>query len=159
MTRSAAPGRPMEFRPEIQGLRALAVLLVIGDHAGARWLPGGFVGVDVFFVISGYLITLLLVRQSDATGRVRIGEFYARRARRILPAASLVIVATMAYAAAEVSLSRVEQLREDLWSAGFAANIHFARTVTVRPRAPPRHGPRSRRAWPLPCVLRTRARR
>ena len=131
MTRSAAPGRAMEFRPDIQGLRALAVLLVIGDHAGARWLPGGFVGVDVFFVISGYLITLLLVRQSEATGRVRIGDFYARRARRILPAASLVIVATMAYAAAEVSLSRVEQLREDgLWSAGFAANIHFARLRT-----------------------------
>jgi peptidoglycan/LPS O-acetylase OafA/YrhL len=123
--------RPVEFRPDIQGLRAVAVLLVIGDHAGARWLPGGFVGVDVFFVISGYLITLLLLRQSGTTGRVRLGDFYARRARRILPAATLVIVAIMAYAAAELSLSRVEQLRKDgWWSAAFAANIHFARLRT-----------------------------
>jgi len=123
--------RPVEYRPDIQGLRAVAVLLVIGDHAGARWLPGGFVGVDVFFVISGYLITLLLVREFGATGRVRIGEFYARRARRILPAASLVIVATMAYASSELSVSRVRELRTDgLWSAAFAANLRFARLKT-----------------------------
>jgi len=124
-------GHAVEFRQDIQGLRAVAVLLVVADHSGVRWLTGGFVGVDVFFVISGYLITLLLLRQAASTGRVRIGEFYARRARRILPAASLVIVATMMYAAREVSLSRVRQLRVDgLWSAFFAANIHFSRLET-----------------------------
>ena len=127
----AATSSSTAFRQDIQGLRALAVLLVIADHAGARWLSGGFVGVDVFFVISGYLITLLLVREAASTGRVRIGAFYARRARRILPAASLVIVATMAFAARELSLSRVHQLHEDgVWSAAFAANIHFARLRT-----------------------------
>lgn len=117
-----------EKRRDIQGLRAVAVLLVIAAHAGAGWLPGGFVGVDVFFVISGYLITTLLLREAASTGRVAIGEFYARRARRILPAASIVIVVTMTYAAHELSLARVEQLRDDaVWSGLFAANIHFAR--------------------------------
>jgi peptidoglycan/LPS O-acetylase OafA/YrhL len=118
-------------RRDIQGLRAIAVLLVIADHAGLRWLSGGFVGVDVFFVISGYLITLLLVREATAAGRVRIGQFYARRARRILPAATVVILATTAYAARELSLTRVQQVRDDaLWSAVFAANVHFARLDT-----------------------------
>jgi peptidoglycan/LPS O-acetylase OafA/YrhL len=121
----------VEFRQDIQGLRAVAVLLVIADHSGVRWLTGGFVGVDVFFVVSGYLITLLLLKEAASTGRIRIGEFYARRARRILPAASLVIVVTMVYAAHEASLSRVRELRADgVWSAFFAANIHFSRLQT-----------------------------
>ena len=116
---------------DIQGLRAVAVLLVIADHAGASWLGGGFVGVDVFFVISGYLITLLLLREVETRGGVRIGEFYARRARRILPAATLVLVATMAYSAQVVSVSQVQRLRDDAtWSALFAANIHFAELGT-----------------------------
>lgn len=124
-------GRAVEFRQDIQGLRAVAVLLVIADHSGVRWLTGGFVGVDVFFVVSGYLITLLLLKEAASTGRIRIGEFYARRARRILPAASLVIVVTMVYAAHEASLSRVRELRADgVWSAFFAANIHFSRLQT-----------------------------
>jgi peptidoglycan/LPS O-acetylase OafA/YrhL len=120
-----------EHRRDIQGLRAAAVLLVIADHAGVERLSGGFVGVDVFFVISGYLITLLLLREAAASGRVRIGEFYARRARRILPAATVVILITMAYAAGHLALSRVQQLRGDaVWSALFAANLHFARLGT-----------------------------
>ena len=124
---SPTPGH----RGDIQGLRAVAVLLVIGDHAGVGWLSGGFVGVDVFFVISGYLITLLLVREAISTSRVRIGEFYARRARRILPAATLVILITLAFAAWQLSLARVQQLREDaLWSALFGANLHFSRQGT-----------------------------
>ena len=123
--------RSMEHRADIQGLRAVAVLLVIADHAGVGWLGGGFVGVDVFFVISGYLITLLLVREAESAGRVRIGEFYARRARRILPAATLVLVVSMAYAARELSLTRVQQLHNDaVWSALFAANVHFSRLGT-----------------------------
>jgi peptidoglycan/LPS O-acetylase OafA/YrhL len=127
----AADRSSMGHRRDIQGLRAVAVLLVIADHAGAAWLPGGFVGVDVFFVISGFLITRLLVREADTTGRVRIGEFYARRARRILPAATLVVLATMVYAASELSLSRVQQLRADAtWSVFFAANVRFARLGT-----------------------------
>ena len=127
---TAVPG-PAHHRGDIQGLRAVAVVLVIVDHAGAEWLTGGFIGVDVFFVISGYLITRLLVREAMASGRISIGDFYARRARRILPAATLVIVVTMAYAAHQLALTRVQQLREDaMWSAFFAANVHFARLDT-----------------------------
>lgn len=126
MTSATAP-HEHEHMLDIQGLRAVAVLVVIADHAGAEWLPGGFIGVDVFFVISGYLITLLICREVDANGAVKIGEFYARRARRILPAATLVILAIMAYAAQELSLSQVQRLKDDAtWSALFAANIHFS---------------------------------
>ena len=83
------------FRPDIQGLRALAVLLVIVAHAGFTTFAGGFVGVDVFVVISGFLITSLLVREATRSGRISLGGFYARRARRILPAAALVAIATV----------------------------------------------------------------
>src|SRR6476659_8289607 len=86
----------MRFRPDIQGMRALAVLLVVLAHAGVPGLAGGFVGVDVFFVISGFLITGLLVREVQRTGRISLRSFYARRARRLLPAASLVLVTVAA---------------------------------------------------------------
>ncbi len=79
------------IRPEIQALRALAVSLVVAWHLWPRDVPGGFVGVDVFFVISGFLITSLLLRELEATGRVSLRDFWARRARRILPAALTVI--------------------------------------------------------------------
>ena len=72
--------------PEIQGMRALAVTLVVLFHLWPQRLSGGFVGVDVFFVISGYLITSHLMREVDRTGSVRLRTFYARRARRLLPA-------------------------------------------------------------------------
>src|SRR3972149_10144231 len=74
------------FRPDIEGLRGIAVLLVVLFHAGLP-IPGGFIGVDVFFVISGFLITGLLVREHERTGRVSLSNFYARRIRRLLPAA------------------------------------------------------------------------
>jgi peptidoglycan/LPS O-acetylase OafA/YrhL len=79
------------FRPDIQGLRAVAVGLVLLYHAGVPFVPGGYVGVDVFFVISGFLITGMLVRQSIERGRIDLADFYARRIRRILPAATVVL--------------------------------------------------------------------
>ena len=92
----AAPGSPRDaFRPDLEGLRGLAVLLVLFFHAGVPGLGGGFVGVDVFFVLSGFLITGLLVREREAHGRIDLGAFYARRARRILPAAAVVVVLTL----------------------------------------------------------------
>lgn len=113
-------------RADIQGLRGIAVLLVVLDHAGVPWFRGGYIGVDVFFVVSGFLITSLLLRDADA-GRVRLGVFYARRARRILPAASVVLVATSVYAALELSVSRIHEVVQDVsWSAFFVANVHFA---------------------------------
>lgn len=83
------------MRGDIQALRALAVLFVIGVHLWPTRLPGGFVGVDVFFVISGFLITTHLGKELFSTGRVRFGLFYARRMKRLLPAAFLVIATSM----------------------------------------------------------------
>ncbi|NJI60705.1 acyltransferase [Microbacterium oxydans] len=84
-----------DFRPDIQGLRAVAVLAVVLYHAGLPFMPGGYVGVDVFFVISGFLITTHLLQGLATDGRVRFASFYARRARRILPASFVVLVATV----------------------------------------------------------------
>ncbi|WP_462189129.1 acyltransferase family protein [Frankia sp. CcWB2] len=80
------------FRPDIEGLRALAVLPVLCYHGQVPHAAGGFIGVDVFFVVSGFLITSLLVREAEVTGRISLAGFYARRARRILPAACVVLV-------------------------------------------------------------------
>lgn len=82
------------FRADIEGLRTVAVGLVLVYHAGIHLVPGGFIGVDVFFVISGFLITGMLIREISKTGRVSIVTFYARRMRRLLPASTLVLLAT-----------------------------------------------------------------
>jgi peptidoglycan/LPS O-acetylase OafA/YrhL len=83
------------FRPDIEGLRAVAIGLVLGVHCFAKGYPGGFIGVDVFFVISGFVITGLLLREATDSRGVGLLAFYARRARRILPAGLLVIVVTL----------------------------------------------------------------
>ena len=83
------------YRPDVEGLRGISVLLVVAFHAGIGPLTGGYVGVDVFFAISGFLITGLLVDELRATGTISLAGFYARRARRLLPMASLVLVATV----------------------------------------------------------------
>lgn len=80
------------YLPGLDGLRALAVVAVIVYHANSKWLPGGFLGVEVFFVISGYLITLLLVAEHERTGAVSLVEFWKRRARRLLPALFLMLL-------------------------------------------------------------------
>ena len=82
------------FRGDIEGLRAVAVVLVVAFHAGVGVVGGGFVGVDVFFVLSGFLITGLLVDEIARTGSISIGDFYARRVRRLLPLSTLVLAAT-----------------------------------------------------------------
>src|SRR5262245_2384484 len=93
MTRAAEDTAPvLTHRDDIQGLRAVAVLLVVFAHAGVRFLRGGFVGVDVFFVLSGFLITGLLLAGARRQGRVSLRDFYARRAKRILPAAALTLI-------------------------------------------------------------------
>jgi peptidoglycan/LPS O-acetylase OafA/YrhL len=86
--------RRERFRGDIEGLRAVAVLLVVAFHAGVGVVGGGFVGVDVFFVLSGFLITGLLVDEIARTGTISIGDFYARRIRRLLPLSTLVLAAT-----------------------------------------------------------------
>lgn len=84
--------RTHTFRPDIEGLRAVAVLAVLIFHAGVEFVPGGYVGVDVFFVISGFLITTLLVREIDRDGRISLSRFYAQRVKRLLPSLVLVLL-------------------------------------------------------------------
>lgn len=87
----------MEYRREIDGLRAVAVLPVILFHAGFSWFAGGYVGVDIFFVISGYLITTIIINDIE-NGRFSIAKFYERRARRILPALFFVLICCIPFA-------------------------------------------------------------
>ncbi|MBN1171304.1 MAG: acyltransferase [Micromonosporaceae bacterium] len=104
--------RHRKFRPDIEGLRAIAVLLVVIGHSGLA-LSGGFVGVDVFFVISGFLITRQLHDELRSRGRISFGRFYARRARRILPAAAVVIVATVVASRIWISPLRLPAVAKD----------------------------------------------
>ncbi len=89
----------LTYRQHIDGLRAVAVLAVVAFHAGVPWLPGGYVGVDVFFVVSGFLITGLLLREFEARGDISLVGFYERRVRRLAPALLLVLAVTLALGA------------------------------------------------------------
>ncbi len=123
--------RQPTFRADVQGLRAIAVLTVIAGHAGVPVLPGGFVGVDVFFVISGFLISQLLFREVERTGNLSIRDFYARRARRILPAATLVTIATVVASLIWLSVvDALEVVTDAVWVTVFAANFRFAAVGT-----------------------------
>ncbi|MGW5397548.1 SGNH hydrolase domain-containing protein [Streptomyces sp. NPDC003952] len=114
------------FRPDIEGLRAVAVLAVLAFHAGIPGLAGGFVGVDVFFVVSGYLITGLLVREAITTGRIRLLDFFSRRARRLLPSAAVVLAAVaLAGAWLTVPLRRADLEQDVVAAALSAANWRF----------------------------------
>jgi peptidoglycan/LPS O-acetylase OafA/YrhL len=112
------PDRP-PFRPDIEGLRGVAILLVVAFHAGVRGVFGGFVGVDVFFVLSGFFITGLIVRELSTSGSVDLGAFYGRRALRLLPALLVTLLATLA---------AVMWLYAPIDRAGIAAN---ARSVAL----------------------------
>ena len=98
--------RATAYLPAIDGLRALAIVAVFVYHANTRWLPGGFLGVDIFFAISGFLITRGLLKEHALTGRVDLRQFWIRRARRLLPAA-LVFVFVLIAAAQALSLIHI----------------------------------------------------
>lgn len=122
--------RPQDSRlpylPEIDAMRAIAVLAVFLYHAGVGWMPGGFLGVDVFFTISGYLITSLLLSEYRRGGHIRLGQFWLRRAWRLLPAVGVMIAVTMIVAAI-VEPERMTALRGDaISSLAYVANWHFA---------------------------------
>jgi peptidoglycan/LPS O-acetylase OafA/YrhL len=92
-------GDELAYQPALDGLRGVAVLAVLLYHGGVSWAGGGFLGVEAFFVLSGFLITSLLLAEWRAEGRIRLGNFWARRARRLLPALFCVIVVTAVYEA------------------------------------------------------------
>ncbi|NQW55323.1 MAG: acyltransferase [Chloroflexi bacterium] len=125
-----APKNTAEFRPDIEGLRGIAILLVLLFHAGLPWTPGGFVGVDVFFVISGFLITGKLWRESQQPGGLNIAKFYAWRIRRLLPAA-LVAVALISLVGLLIAapLDRSELAADGAASALSIANMRFIGAV------------------------------
>ncbi len=118
-----------EYRPDIDGLRAIAVLVVVLFHAGFG-MPGGFVGVDVFFVISGFLITGLLARDLDA-GTFSLAGFWERRVRRILPAATVVVLATLAIGLLVLIPHSADRLgRAAVAQATMLANFYYWWTVS-----------------------------
>ena len=115
-------GTTLSYLPGLDGMRALAVIAVLLYHAGLAWVPGGFLGVEVFFVISGYLITALLLAEWRQTGSIDLKAFWLRRARRLLPALYLLLVGTLAFAVLFLP-EEVARLRDDVVAAlGYVTN-------------------------------------
>ncbi len=116
-----------EFRPDIQALRALAVMLVVLYHAGIPGVHGGFLGVDIFFVVSGFVITNVLLREQSTSGRTSIPGFYSRRIRRILPAGTIVLILTVFATYHWLSYITGALVADDAkYVAAFVGNFHFA---------------------------------
>ncbi len=118
------PSQPyLNYRPDIDGLRAIAVLSVVGFHAFPHWVTGGFIGVDVFFVISGYLISSIIWK-GLGEGDFRFGDFFARRIRRIFPALLLVLAASYSFGWFALLADEYQQLGKHMAAgAGFVSNL------------------------------------
>ena len=114
------------YVPALDGMRAFAVAGVLAYHGGVSWLPGGYLGVDAFFVLSGFLITALLLSEVQRSGRIRLGDFWTRRARRLLPALFLVLVMVVLVTRLALPPDTYPSLRGDVFSTAFyVANWHF----------------------------------
>ena len=123
---AGTPPGDRKFRPDVQGMRAIAILLAIVYHAGVPGFQGGYVGIEVFFVISGFVITGLLLREHERTGHTSLRSFYGRRVRRIMPAATLVLVVTVIAAYVLLGpLSGNQTANDGRWASVFLINIHF----------------------------------
>jgi peptidoglycan/LPS O-acetylase OafA/YrhL len=115
--------RRLSYQPALDGIRALAVAAVLAFHAGLPWARGGFLGVDAFFVLSGYLITSLLLLEWRARGAIALSAFWARRARRLLPALFLMLIGVGGYALVFAAPQEIDRLRGDaLATLGYVAN-------------------------------------
>ena len=130
------------YRPALDGLRGVAVLGVLVYHGGVAWLRGGYLGVDVFFVLSGYLITALLLAEHDRSGRIDLVAFWGRRARRLLPALALLFVAIVVYGRFIADPSSLGALRGDVvatigyvlnWRLIFTHQSYFAQFAAPSP--------------------------
>ena len=129
---ASATNASRKYRPDIDGLRAIAITSVIAYHAEFPGFSGGFVGVNIFFVISGFLITSLLFNEAAASGRVNLGAFYARRVRRLMPAGLVVVAVTLLLGAIVLPPASSEQLslaRTAIAFAYFGSNFFFFRTT------------------------------
>jgi peptidoglycan/LPS O-acetylase OafA/YrhL len=136
------PEHGFAYRPALDGLRAVAVLAVIGYHLGYRQLQGGFVGVDLFFVLSGYLITSLLLVEYRSRGAIDLPQFWLRRARRLLPALFLVLAAISVWVHGSTPAFELALRKRDLlWTLFYGSNWHliasaqdyFAQSASVSP--------------------------
>ena len=137
MSTESVYGLSMGYRPELDGLRALSVLAVIAYHADLAWIPGGFLGVEVFFVVSGFLITTLMLEERAKTGSVSLRNFWLRRARRLLPALFVMLV-VLAFAVATFATVHAPDFRRDVvpsllyvsnwWQIFFVETPYFAPT-------------------------------
>jgi peptidoglycan/LPS O-acetylase OafA/YrhL len=128
---AGTPPGDRRLRPDVQGLRAIAILLAIVYHADIPPFSGGYVGIEVFFVISGFVITGLLLREREKTGHTSLRSFYGRRVRRILPMATLVVIVTIIASYVFIGASVGGQTAVDgRWAALFLANFHYAATDT-----------------------------
>src|SRR5262245_22525841 len=136
------PERVYGYQPALDGVRALAVTAVVLFHGGVSVLPGGFLGVDAFFVLSGFLITSLLIAEHRRHGRIRLGAFWARRARRLLPALLLLLICVVFAGRFLLPPVEVQLLRGDALAAlGYVANWrmiyrgsdYFAQTAAPSP--------------------------
>ena len=142
--RPAVTGGQRQRAPGLDGVRALAVLAVLAFHLGIPGAPGGFLGVDVFFVLSGYLITDLLAARRDRLGQLSLGQFWARRARRLLPALAVVLV-TVTAAVALAEPGQLAALRPDLAAAAayvsnwYQATHHVSYFASFGPPPPLQH--------------------
>lgn len=117
----------LPYRPEIQGLRAIAILLVVLAHANISVFSGGFVGVDVFFVLSGYLITGLLIHEYASCGIIRLAEFFARRLKRLLPALLVMLILVVIISSRLLSNHEaMEQNASAIYAATWTSNLFFA---------------------------------
>lgn len=118
------------FRPDIQGLRAIAVLLVLLYHAEVGLFPGGYIGVDIFFVISGFLITGHLIRTAEKHQKINLKDFYARRVRRILPAATVVLIVSAIASLVFLPINRWDNIGSEIVASSFyLVNWLFARNT------------------------------
>ena len=123
---AGTPPGDRKFRPDVQGMRAIAIFLALVYHAGVPGFSGGYVGIEVFFVISGFVITGLLLREREGTGHTSLRSFYGRRSRRIIPAATLVIIVTVLVTYHSLgSLVGHQTAVDGQWAALFLANVHF----------------------------------
>jgi peptidoglycan/LPS O-acetylase OafA/YrhL len=115
----------LPYVPALDGVRAIAIIAVMLYHGGLAWLPGGFLGVDIFFVLSGFLITSLLINEYRASGRIDIGAFYRSRVRRLVPALLVMVFVVFTYATLSMKDTVAATLRDLPWAMSGLSNWWF----------------------------------